>query len=80
LAGRTYEALIRGNSALISPGTKLPAVTVAGDPSILSTSQAVAALHGSWTILLAPLLLATATGLAAMAWWRSGRWVHQAIS
>ena len=60
LGGRTYREVIDGTTALQPSGTTVDAVTVPGDPQILYTARAAAALRVSWTAFVPPGLLVVA--------------------
>jgi hypothetical protein len=56
LDGHRYNEAIPGD-ALHRPGTLLRAVTVPGDPALLSTTGALATEHPSWRVFIVPTML-----------------------
>ena len=76
LGGHTYTDTIRGSTAPLATGAIVKAITDPHDPSVLSTTQSVAAAHPSWRALILPaVLLLVAVGGAAwlVAYIRGGR-------
>jgi hypothetical protein len=59
VGGHRYEAAIPGDE-LRAPGTRLAAVSVAGDPSIFSTTSALAGERVSSRVYLLPVILLAA--------------------
>jgi hypothetical protein len=67
LAGHTYTDAIRGSTQPLATGAIVNAVTDPHNPSVLSTTQSVAAAHPSWRALILPtVLLVLAIGGAAL--------------
>jgi hypothetical protein len=58
LDGHGYESVIGGSRSLHPVGQVIPAVTIRGDPQLLSTATAVDKEHTSWTPYLTPIILA----------------------
>ncbi len=56
LGSHRYREDIPGNT-LRNPGTKVPAVAVAGDPPLLDTRRAVATEHASASVFVVPAIL-----------------------
>ena len=56
LGGHHYSEAIPGTT-LYAPGTSLRAVSVPGDPGLLSTASSVAADHPSWRVFIVPTCL-----------------------
>jgi len=56
LGGHRYSEDIPGN-ALRTPGTKVSAVAVAGDPPLLDTPHTVATEHASASVFIVPVIL-----------------------
>jgi hypothetical protein len=54
--GHRYNEAIPG-STFRSPGSTLRAVTVPGDPALLSTTGALATEHASWRVFVLPTIL-----------------------
>jgi hypothetical protein len=77
LAGRTYEAVIKGTSSVYPVGQRLPAVAVPGHPSLLSTASAVAQESATWTAYVPTIVVGALTvvlGVAYVGWcWRRRR-------
>lgn len=62
LDGRRHSDQIPG-TALHPVGSRFRAVAVPGDPGIVSTPQAIASEHASWTVFIVPSLLVVVLGL-----------------
>jgi hypothetical protein len=69
VAGHRYNEAIPG-STFRSPGSTLRAVTVPGDPALLSTAGALATARASWRVFILPstllLILVLLTGSVAL--------------
>jgi hypothetical protein len=74
LDGRQYDDVLGGTTVLFPTGQTVRAVTVAGDPAILSTADAVAAGHSSWRPFVTPgvLLLVLVATIALTGWLTRG--------
>lgn len=70
LAGHRYDEPLTGDARPV-PGSKIRAVTVAGDPALLSTVATVAGEQSSWRVFLAPALLSLVLVVAGagLLWW-----------
>ena len=57
LGGHTYTDAIRGSTAPLATGAIVKAIADPDNPSVLSTTQSVAAAHPSWRALILPAVL-----------------------
>jgi uncharacterized protein len=72
--GRRYNEVIEGTQNLYPTGAVVHAITVPGDPALLSTAHAVATAHASWRAFITPGILLVVLLLAsALALWRARR-------
>jgi hypothetical protein len=70
LDGRTYNEVIGGTSALHQPGAVLQALTIPGDPALLSVTSAVVHRHNSKIVFITPviLLVVLVAGVVVFVW------------
>jgi hypothetical protein len=83
LGGHTYTDTIRGSTAPLATGAIVKAIADPHNPSVLSTTQSVAAAHPSWRAFILPaVLLVLAVGGAAglLGYVRRGRRVTAAAA
>jgi hypothetical protein len=57
LSGHRYNEIIGGTSALFPAGSSVRAVTVPGDPALVSTARSVASEHSSFSVFVVPIVL-----------------------
>jgi hypothetical protein len=65
LDGNDYTAVIRGVNQALLTGETIQGVTIRGEPGLLSTADAAARQHSTWTPFVTPIVLGAITLILA---------------
>jgi hypothetical protein len=65
LDGNDYNAVISGVNQALPAGEMIQGVTIRGEPGVLSTAEAAAKQHSSWTPFVTPIVVGAITVILA---------------